>query len=49
MSLWIGQRDKTGKRHLWLIDTDPVLLLVLWSVGLLIVIGAMHLTPVRTA
>jgi hypothetical protein len=39
ISLSIGRRDKIGKRHLWLIDTDPVLLLVLWSVGLLIVIS----------
>jgi hypothetical protein len=27
MSLWIWHRDKSG-RHLWLIDTHPVLLLV---------------------
>ena len=31
MSLWIRHRDKSGK-HLWLIDTHPVLLLVVLPV-----------------
>lgn len=32
MSLWIRRKDRTGRMCLCLIDTDPTVLLVLWSV-----------------
>ena len=34
MSLWIRHRDKSGK-HFWLIDTHPVLLLIVIPVSMI--------------
>jgi uncharacterized membrane protein YfhO len=39
MSLWIRRRDKSGKRHWWLIDTHPLLLVALWLISLVTVIS----------
>ena len=49
MSFWIYRKDETGKKHLWAIDVDPLVLMMM--VGLLFAfIGpTLILDPVRAA
>jgi len=39
VSVWIWRKDRMGKRQLWLIDTDPTVLMALWAVCFVLIIS----------
>ncbi len=42
MSWWIRRKDKEGKQHLWAIDVDPIMVLIIFSLLMVFIIPNAH-------